>query len=195
MTELYIVRHGETDSNTRMACLGHTDVPMNENGAKQVRLLAKSLVNIEFDAVYVSPLTRTVDTAAAIKKKAPMTMSYGLIERDYGDWEGMNFAEIEEKYPEEYRKWRENWIDFVLPGGESAAEHQKRVNEIMDKIVLENTGKRVLIVTHLGTARHIISHLLGLSAEQSWRFTLDNAKAAVIDINDDGKGLLKSLNA
>lgn len=195
MTELYIVRHGETDSNTKMACLGHTDVPMNENGAKQVRLLAKSLVNVEFDAVYVSPLTRTVDTAAAIKKKAPMTMSYGLIERDYGNWEGMTFSEIEEKHPEEYRKWRENWIDFVLPGGESAAEHQKRVNEIMDKIVLENKGKRVLIVTHLGTARHIISHLLGLSAEQSWRFTLDNAGVAVLQDDNEGRWLLKSLNA
>lgn len=195
MTELYIVRHGETDSNTRMACIGHTDIPMNENGAKQVRLLAKSLVNVEFDAVYVSPLTRTVDTAAAIKKKAPMTMSYGLIERDYGDWDDMTFEEIKSRYSAQYQKWQNNWIDFVIPNGESAAMVQKRVDETIDKILSENKDKRILIVTHLGTARHIISRLLGLTTEESWRFTLDNAKAAVIAINDDGKGLLKSLNA
>lgn len=194
MTTVYIVRHGETDSNAGHKCLGHTDAPMNETGRQQVQNLAKRLADVEFDAVYSSPLQRTVDTAAAVKKRAPMTMSYGLIERDYGTWEGMSFAEIEAKYPEEYRKWRENWIDFVLPGGESAAKHQERVNEITDKIVSENEGKRILIVTHLGTARHIISHMLGLTPEQSWRFTLDNAGAAVLTSDDEGRWLLKSLN-
>ncbi len=194
MTTIYIVRHGETDSNICGACLGHTDVPLNETGRRQVQDLAKRLADVEFDAVYSSPLQRAVDTAAAVKKRAPMTMSYGLIERDYGDWEGMSFAQIEAKYPEEYRKWRENWIDFVLPDGESAANHQERVNEITDKIISENEGKKILIVTHLGTARHIISHMLGLTAEQSWRFTLDNAGTAVLISDDGGRWILKGLN-
>lgn len=194
MTELYIVRHGETNSNIRQACLGHTDVPLNEKGMEQVRHLAKKLIDVEFNSVYVSPLTRAVDTAAPLKKKAAMIMSYGLIERDYGEWDGMTFNEIEEKYPDAYREWRKNWIDFVLPGGESAAQHQERVNEIMNKIVSENDGNRVLIVTHLGTARHIISYLLGLSTEQSWRFTLDNAGVAVLKNDDEGRWLLRGLN-
>lgn len=194
LTELYIVRHGETDFNIRHACLGHSDIPLNETGQEQVRLLAKRLIDVEFDAVYVSPLARAVDTAAAIKKKAPMTMSYGLIERDYGDWENMTLKEIEAKYPDKYREWRANWIDFVLPNGESAAQHQKRVDETLDKITNEHKNERILIVTHLGTARHIISHILGLSAEQSWRFTLDNAGVAIMQSDSDGKWLLKGLN-
>lgn len=194
MTELYIVRHGETDLNITHACLGHADVPMNKTGFEQVRRLAQKLIDIEFDTVYVSPLARTVDTATAIKKRAPMTMSYGLIERDYGEWENMTFEEIEKKYPDKYSQWRENWVDFVLPGGESAQQHQKRVNETIDKITEEHKDERILIVTHLGTARHIISHILGLSTEQSWRFTIDNAAAAVLQNDNEGRWLLRSLN-
>jgi alpha-ribazole phosphatase len=193
LTELYIVRHGETDANIRMACLGHKDVPLNENGVEQVQHLAKKLIDVEFDAVYTSPLTRAIDTATPLKKKANMTMSYGLIERDYGIWDDMTFDEIQEQYPEQYREWHENWIDFQIPEGESAAMVQARVNEIMDKIVSDNEGKRVLVVTHLGAARHIISHLLGLSAAQSWCFTLDNTGVAIVKVKD-GKGLLKGLN-
>ncbi|MCC8169743.1 MAG: histidine phosphatase family protein [Oscillospiraceae bacterium] len=193
MVEVYIVRHGETDSNIRQACVGHKDVPLNSRGVEQVQNLAAKLINVEFDVVYVSPLIRALDTAAPLRKKAPMVMSYGLIERDYGDWDDMTFEEIRAAAPDKYREWQENPIDFRIPNGESAAMVQERVNEIMDKIISENDGKRVLVVTHLGTARHIISHLLGLTAEESWRFTLDNAKAAVIQ-TDKGKGLLKYLN-
>ncbi len=193
MTEIYIVRHGETESNTRASCIGHKDVMLNENGRKQVAELVRRLADVEFDAVYVSPLTRAVDTAAPLKKKAPMTMSYGLIERDFGLWDDMPFDEINAKYPDEYRQWRENWIDYQIPGGESSQMVQDRINETLDKILAENDGKRVLIVTHLGASRHIISHLLGLTTEESWRFTLDNAKIAVIEANGN-KSILKALN-
>ncbi len=193
MTEIYIIRHGETDSNVRQACIGHKDVPLNERGREQVRHLAKKLIDTEFDAVYVSPLTRAIDTAAPLKKKAPMTMSYGLIERDYGVWDNMTFEEIKAQYPPEYQAWQDSWIDYIIPEGESAQMVQNRVNESMAKILSENDGKRILIVTHLGTARHIISYLLGLTTEQSWRFALDNAKMAVIG-RTDNKGILKALN-
>lgn len=194
MTEVYIVRHGETDSNVRHTCLGHKDVLLNENGKEQVRLLAKKLIDVEFDAVYVSPLTRAVDTASAIKKKAPMTMSYGLIERDFGQWDDMTFDEIEKAHPEEYKKWQDNWTEYEIPEGESAQAVQKRVNDTLDKLTASHKDERILIVTHLGTARHIISHLLGLTTEESWRFTLDNAGVAILSEDNEGRWLLKGLN-
>ena len=98
-----------------------------------------------------------------------------------------------QEYPDEFKMWHENWIDYQIPDGESAAMVQKRINETMDKIISENDNKRVLVVTHLGAARHIISYLLGLTTEESWCFTLDNAGVAVIQIKE-GKGLLKGLN-
>ena len=197
MTEFYIVRHGQTDSNTRQKCLGHKDVPMNETGFGQVRRLSEKLRAMSFDAVYSSPLQRAVDTAVAVmenRKNINLSMSYGLIERDYGEWDDMSFDEISAANRDEYMKWMENWIDYRIPGGESANDVQRRVDEAIDKILSEHWGKRILIVTHLGTARHILSNLLGLTTEQSWRFTLDNAGVAVVSVDETKNGLLKGLN-
>lgn len=195
MTTLYIVRHGETDSNIAHTCLGHKDVPLNAAGAEQAMELAGKYRSIPLDAVYSSPLKRAVDTAAGIAemKALKIIMNYGLIERDFGDWDDMTFEEIAKKYPREYFEWQENWTGFKIPNGESSDEAQTRISAAVDKILSENEGKSVLIVTHLGTARHIISHVLGLTTEQSWRFTLDNAKTARIVINGNER-ILTGLN-
>ncbi len=195
VTTLYIVRHGETDSNIRHTCLGHKDIPLNAAGFEQAKELIGKFRDIPIDAVYSSPLSRAVDTAAGVadEKGLKINISRGLIERDFGDWDDMTFEEIEAKYPQEYAEWRENWTGFKIPNGESSDEAQARISAAVDKILLENYGKCVLIVTHLGTARHIISHALGLITEQSWRFTLDNAKTARIVIKGNER-ILTGLN-
>lgn len=193
MVTLYIIRHGETNSNIRRTCLGHKDVELNENGKAQALDLCKRLGNVHFDAVYSSPLSRAISTIAPYGK-TPVIMNFALIERDFGIWDDMTFEEIESAYPKEYKKWHADWLGYKIPGGESSAEVQARVNDVMDKIIDNHPNGTVAVVTHLGTARHIISHLLGLTAEQSWRFTFENAKYAVIEIDDNGNGLLKGLN-
>lgn len=193
MTTVYIIRHGETDSNIRHTCVGHTDVEMNENGKQQAQELCRRLDDVKLDAIYSSPLSRAISTITPYGK-APVIMNYALIERDFGDWEDMTFEEIKAANPKEYENWLNNWIDYQIPNGESSAQVQSRVNDVMDKIIANHKGGSVAVVTHLGTARHIISHLLGLSVEQSWLFTFDNAKYAVVEIDDDGNGLLKGLN-
>ena len=120
-------------------------------------------------------------------------MSYALIERNYGDWDDLTFEEIEAQDPEGYRAWQENWIDYVIPNGESAAQTQARIDTFLENVQKSNPQGNVLIMTHLGTARHIISKLLGLTAEQSWLFALDNAKYALIETDGD-KSVLKGLN-
>ena len=194
MTRIYIVRHGQTDSNLRHTCIGVKDIPLNKTGRRQAKELAARLKNIKIDAVYTSPLKRAVETISPYleMKGMNMRMSFGLIERDYGEWDDMTFEEIEQQFPEEYRKWGENLISYKIPGGESAEEVQIRVNAFLQKALNENDGKSILLVTHLGTARHIISSLLGLSTEQSWCFSMENAGMAVIDA-DDGRGVLREL--
>lgn len=197
MTNIYIIRHGETDSNIRHACLGHKDVPLNENGIKQAEELAERLKDQKIDIVYSSPLNRAIETIKPSKAQwncAPITMSFALTERDYGIWEDMTFEEIEAQYPTEYKAWHEDWTGYKIPEGESSQEVQNRVNVFMKKIINNHRGKNIAVVTHLGTARHILSYLLGLSTAQSWLFTLDNARYAVIELDDDNKPLLKGLN-
>lgn len=195
MTTVYIIRHGETNSNLRHTCLGRKDAPLNENGIIQSKKLAERLSDIDFDVVYTSPLERAVNTISyVIKKDIPLVLNYSFIERDYGIWDDMTFDEIKKAYPHEYDEWQQHWTEFVIPGGESSEQVQSRVNEIMDRILNIHKNETVAVVTHLGTARHILSYLLGLTTAQSWLFGLENAKYAVVDIDDNGKGLLKGLN-
>lgn len=195
LTNIYIIRHGETDSNIRQSCIGHKDVPLNEAGHEQAKQLAERLKGIKLDAVYSSPLNRAVDTVnpAIMALGVPVTMSFALIERDFGAWDDMTFGEIEEKYPEEFRQWNENWAGYRVPEGESGEDVQNRVNAFVGKMLQAHKDQTVALVTHLGTARHLISALLGLTVEQSWLFTLDNAKYALIGIDND-RSLLKGLN-
>lgn len=195
MIRLYVVRHGETESNIRGTCIGQKDVPLTEKGREQAVSLGERLKEVRFDTVYTSPLKRAEDTLFEVIKgnDVKIIQSYDLIERDYGIFDDMTYSEIEAAYPDEYGKWKADWIYYKIPGGESSADVQKRIDRAVDRIIENEDGKTVLIVTHLGAARHIISHVLGFSIEDSWRFTLDNAHAAVFEI-DKCKRLLTGLN-
>ena len=196
MTKIYIVRHGQTDSNLRDACIGHKDVPLNKTGTEQAGRLAKRLSGTEFEAVYTSPLARAVNTVmplVEINRSIKLIMNYGLIERDFGLWDDMSFKEIESAYPQEYKSWRENWYTYRPPEGESVIDIHNRAAETMDKIIGAHSNSNILIVTHLGISRSILAHLLGLTPEQSWCFRLENTGIAVVE-HTDGKGILTGLN-
>ncbi len=189
-TNIYVIRHGETDSNIRSACLGRKDVPLNDTGRKQASELAARLSPITFSRIYTSPLVRTVSTAAPL---GGMTVDERLIERDYGSWDDMTFDEIKRAAPEEFIRWQENLMLTAPPGGESSFAVWRRVSEFLQELLKSGVGGNIAIVTHLGTARHIIAYLLGLMLEQSWLFTLENGRYAKITVSED-KAVLSALN-
>lgn len=197
MTVFYIIRHGETEPNTRFACLGRSDVPLNEHGEEQAEAVCKRLCAVDADAVYVSPLKRALQTIEPYltEKGIKPVMEQGIIERDFGEWEDMTFEQIREADPVRYEKWQRDFVGYAVPGGESSAQIQQRVNDTIDRISAEHDGETVFLVTHLGAARHIISYCLGLTPEESWRFTLNNGSYAVIDYDREKRnGLLRYLN-
>lgn len=196
MIRIYVIRHGETESNTRFACVGSTDVPLNEVGIEQAQSLCRRIDGVCADIVYVSPLSRAFETIRYYCDNhvdIPVVTEPAIAERDFGDWEDMSFEEIQSSAPEMYRSWENDFIGYKVPGGESSVEVQERVNGFIDKLISQGDDKTYFVVTHLGTSRHIISRCLGLRIEESWRFTLNNASMAVIDI-DGGTGVLKYLN-
>lgn len=198
MVRVYIIRHGETEPNTRSACLGRLNVSLNERGRLQAYELCSRIGGIRSDAIFVSPLTRaheTISQYCARYPDIPVFTEPDFTERDFGEWDNMTFEEIASKDPARYLQWQADFTGYTLPGGESSADVQHRVNKALDRILPLYDGKTIFIVTHLGTARHIISHLLSLSLEESWRFTFENGRSAVIDFdNSAGYGVLKSLN-
>ena len=86
---------------------------------------------------------------ARVKKRVPVIMNYGLIERDYGRWDDMTFEEIEESDPEGYKNWHSDWIDFVIPDGESAAQVQSRINETISIIFCRRMTQGILLLSHI----------------------------------------------
>lgn len=196
MTKIYIARHGQTESNLRHACIGLKDVPLTDTGKEQAHSLAERLAHISFEAIYTSPLSRAVDTAmpvAAFNKNTPLTMNYGIIERDFGKWDDLSFDEIESKYPNEFKAWRQDKISYTPPGGESVSAMYGRAAAAMTRILNQHSGGNILIVSHLAVSRTILAFLLGLPPEHSQCFFLDNAKAAVIE-HSGGKGIMTGLN-
>jgi broad specificity phosphatase PhoE len=199
MLRIYIIRHAQTNANIRFECVGRKDIPLNEAGHIQSKELAERLSDVTADKIYISPLIRTketIDYYLTEHKGIPVQTAPELIERDFGDWEGLTFDEIEAQNKEAFDQWQSDQINFVIPGGECSARVQERINSFFDRITKENENKTIFVVTHLGTARHSISRLLRLKPEESWRFTMFNASYAVIDYdNTTDCGVLKYLNS
>ncbi len=197
MIRFYVIRHGETEPNTRFACVGRCDVPLNEKGQIQATQLCEKLT-AQADMVYISPLKRAKGTIAPYLESnphIPYEMAEELIERDFGLWEDLSFKQIEEKEPEAFKEWMDNYINYVLPEGESLLTVQNRVEEFLKRIIPLHDNKTVFITTHLCVSRHLISTLLGLDVEKSRCFTMKNASYAIIDYDiDAGHGVLKYLN-
>ena len=149
MTELYLVRHGETDWNAARRIQGRTDIPLNDAGRAQARQAAELLARRRWDAVYSSPLSRAHETASIIAERLGIDEVTGvaeLVERDYGDAEGMSFEQIEALYPEGVR----------APGQETRAEVAARVVPALLALAERHPGERILVVSHGGAIRSVL---------------------------------------
>ena len=104
MTRIYLVRHAEAMGNVQEFFQGRTDCEVSEKGKKQLELLAERFKDIPIEAIYSSPLKRTIDTAEAVNKYhgLPIIRDEGLIEVDGGVWEGKPWADLPKLYPVEY---------------------------------------------------------------------------------------------
>lgn len=150
MTTVYFVRHAETDSNTKGIVQGTTDIGVSENGYRQLEKLSERFKDIKLDAIYASPLIRTVETAKAVNKyhNIDIQTDKGLIEMNFGKFEKMTWDELPEKYPDMFKVWCERIYDFSAENGESMRGVYKRMTETVGSIIKHNKGKTIAIVSH-----------------------------------------------
>jgi alpha-ribazole phosphatase len=197
MLELILVRHGETDSNKKGTYLGWTDVELNEEGVRQAYQVKEKLSRDKIDAIYSSPLKRAKKTAEVINENFNMDIIFSddLKERNFGLWDDLTFKEITKKYPEDYEMWKNDSLNYCISGGESSIQAYNRIIGFIDKIVKGSSDGTFLIVTHLGSVRKIISYLLGMTIEDSWRFRVDNCTVTRIIVNDEKYSYMTQLNA
>lgn len=183
-TGVIFVRHGATDfPKDRIYCDDREDPPLNATGRAQARSAAASLASMDVDHIYSSPMRRTLATGEAIQHatSAPLATDAGLRERRFGVWEGLFFKDIEERYPEEYERWKQNPALYHPDAGESIPDLQVRVRRVVKEVIARHPGKRVVIVSHVGPIRVAICDALGLPVQGYRRLTIDYGSLTRVD--------------
>ncbi|MBI4283360.1 MAG: histidine phosphatase family protein [Chloroflexi bacterium] len=202
MTEIILARHGETEWNVAEIFRGTIDVGLNETGRKQAELLAEYLSSLRIQAIYSSPLKRALKTAEAIasRHKLQPVIAPGLIDLDFGKWQGLPQQEVKEKYPELYAQWASHAERARIPGGESLKKVRERAIAVVDAVIARYNGT-VVLVSHRVVNKVLICALLGLGNAHFWNikqdtcgitiFTYENERF-VLDRHND-TSFLKSL--
>jgi len=174
MTEIILARHGETEWNVEEVFRGRIDIELNETGIKQAELLAEYLSHIKIDAIYSSPLKRAVKTAETIAgyHKLDVEIAPGLIDFDYGKWQGLLHQEVKDKYKELYAEWINSPDRVKLPAGESLNDVRKRAMSVMGDVIAKYSGT-VVLVAHRVVNKVLICALLGLDNSHFWNIRQD----------------------
>ena len=167
MTELLLVRHGETDWNRERRFQGHADQPLNDTGRDQARALAAELAREPIDLVYTSDLARARETAEIIAAAigTEVVALRDLREIDVGDWQGLSWPEIEQRYPDGAHAWHDHGSGWR--SGETYDELAERVVAALRRIVEQHPSQRILVVGHGGTIRAVKAFIEGVSVPES----------------------------
>src|SRR5688572_1012471 len=137
MTEMILLRHGETDWNRELRFQGHVDVSLNAIGLEQARRLAGRLAGEKAHALYASDLLRAQQTAMPVARELGVaTLSdAGLREQSFGTVDGMRVDDIKAQHPQAWEGWLRFHEDFSMPEGESTRQFHTRVMDAVQRLV------------------------------------------------------------
>ena len=180
VTRVFMVRHGATVLTAEDRFAGATDVELSDEGRDQTRRLAERLSVEKIAAVFASPMSRTMETAGILA--APHGLKVhprdGLREISHGHWEQMTRREVDERFPEEAAEWENDPYTFAPMGGESGLAVTARALPALVELVRQHAGQCVVVVSHKGTIRLLLSSLLGFDPRR-YRDNLDQNPAAL----------------
>jgi broad specificity phosphatase PhoE len=184
MTEIWLVRHGQTDWNIEGRWQGHADIPLNPTGQEQARSLASELAENgqTFQAIYSSDLKRAYQTAQEIGKSLdlPVHKDRRLREISKGAWEGMLVSQVSELSNEAIRQRQEDPLYTRSPGGESLMEVAARLSSAADDIASAHPVGPVLVVTHGLALAALLCLANNWPLQEAYDRVPDNAAAQVI---------------
>ena len=196
MTEIIIIRHGETEWNIMGRFQGHSDIPLSPEGRRQAELLGQNLAIDAVDKIYASDLIRAVETAQ------PLAARFGLVlERDaalrelnFGAWEGRYFSEINEETPDMMKMFYRDPESIDIPGIENFQEFRRRVAGRVRAIAAENKGKRVVLISHGASIRILFADILSMPIRAIWHVSQFNTAVNRIRFEDDGFAAITLMN-
>jgi broad specificity phosphatase PhoE len=169
MTELILLRHGETVGQSSIRLYGATDIPLSPVGEQQATRAAAALRSHGFTRIVTSPLQRARRSAeivlAAQPPGAQLEVVDDLREVDFGAWEGLTWAEIAARDPDNHRRWHTDRPHFTFPGGEARPDFTRRIHAAA-RAIPQGPGP-TLAVLHKGVIKSVIAALTGMPPEQA----------------------------
>jgi alpha-ribazole phosphatase len=205
-----IARHGVTEWNQDGRYQGHRDVPLGEAGRQQAERLGRRLAGEHVTAAYTSDLGRARQTAeiALAGRESLLMTAPELRETCFGAWEGLQAREIADRYPAEWDAWIRDPVHARPPGGETVEDVHRRVVFFYRSIVDAGNGKHqprdwfsyrasgplraegedqtILVVTHGGPVRALLTYLLEVRLDLYWRFGIRPASVSILDVYPEG---------
>ena len=175
MTQIILVRHGRTPWNKDKIFRGTVDIPLDEVGKQEASLAGEWLKGETIQAAYASPLSRAMVTARAIAQHhgVPVQELPGLIDINYGDWQGVPLAEVKVKYVDLYRQWETAPQTVRFPNGETLDEVRARALAAVDEVMTLNPDKTILLAAHRAVNKVLIAAFLGIDNSHYWRIGQD----------------------
>jgi probable phosphoglycerate mutase len=197
-TRLILVRHGETALTREGRYSGRGDVPLSDEGQAQAMAAGGRVAGLARDvaAVVSSPLsrcTRTAELIAAELGGVPVTVLDDLIECDFGAWEGLTFAEVQKRWPDEMTAWLDS-PTVAPPGGESFEAVAERARGAVGTVLRAYPSEVVVVVSHVSPIKLILRDVLAASDDFLHRLYLDAAGVSTVDIWPDGNVAVRSVN-
>jgi probable phosphoglycerate mutase len=194
-----LLRHGETalTPQKRFSGSGGTDPELSPAGRRQAAAVAEALAaRGTIQTVISSPLRRCRETAQAVADRLglPVTVEEGLREVDFGAWEGLTFAEVQQRFPEDLQAWLDSPKAPPTGGGESFAAATRRVSATRDRLLAAHQGRTVLLVTHVTPVKILVRLVLGAPPEALFRMELAAASLSAVAYYADGNPSLRLLN-
>ena len=196
MTEIIIIRHGETEWNKTGRFQGHSDVPLSAEGRAQAAALGKNLVVDHVDAIYASDLTRAMETAAPLAQRFGLEVISDplLRELNFGSWEGRKFNDVNAENPDAMKTFYNDPERVNIPDSEPFPEFQRRVARRVREIVAQERGKRIVIVSHGASIRILFADILSMPIRSIWHVSQLNTAVNKVRFEDDGFAVVTLMN-
>lgn len=195
-TEIFLVRHGETEWNSSGKFQGCTDIKLSEKGIVQAQYTKLRFQN-KFDIIYTSPLKRAFETASIISEGSGKTpiIEKDLREINFGKWEGLTLNQIKSNYNSEFNSWENDDENAYLVGGDMSLKNASiRGKNAILAIAEKCNGKRVVIAAHGGIIKAALAGIFKWKMTMYHHIFLDNASISVISFSDSMYPILASLN-
>ncbi|MBY8847981.1 bifunctional RNase H/acid phosphatase [Saccharothrix longispora] len=195
-TRLYLLRHGQTALSVDRRYSGRGNPPLTEVGRGQAEAAARRLAKVGgVDVVVSSPLGRAAETARAVASGTGVepTTHDGLIETDFGAWEGLTFTEAAERDPGLHRRWLAD-PSVPAPGGESFDQVHRRVRRALTDVIAAHGGANVVLVSHVTPIKSLLRMGLDVGPSLLFRLHLDLASLSVVEFYPDGHASVRLVN-